>query len=46
MRTYFIFSDDTLNENLIEQFLGGLKNENTQSKLIIQVEDLNFEKAA
>lgn len=45
MTTYYAFFGHTLNENLIEQFLRGLKNENSQNKLISQVENWNFEKA-
>lgn len=44
MMTLCAFPGDTLNENLLEQFLWGLKNENIESKLITQVDDLNFEK--
>lgn len=44
MTTNYPFSDDTVNKNLLEHFLRGLKNENIQRKSITQVED-NFEKA-
>lgn len=44
MMTFWAFPSDTLNENLFEQFLWGLKNENIESKLITQVDDLNFVK--
>ena len=40
------FVGTALEENLLEQFLRGLKNEVIQSKLLTQVEELTFKNAA